>query len=289
MGSVRAFERDAGKHVSLVEWGQHWYECSRSCGMRSFPAALMQRVRDHGAVPVLSWGSYAENGGVSQPAYRLAEIARGRYDRFIAAWARGAARWGHPFFLRFDWEMNTNEVPYSEHANGNRPGQFAAMWRHVHAVVVRAGATNVLWVWCPNVEYPGTVTPLRSLYPGDATVDWTCLDGYNWGAGGGRRGSSWTSPAQVFGPTYGLVTGSIAPSKPLMIGETASSEHGGSKPRWISDLLGTALSKRLPRVRALVWFDKRWDGMDWPITTSRATRSAFRRAIAARRFVVSAG
>src|SRR3954470_7118606 len=68
MGSLTAFERSAGKTASLVEWGQDWRECSSSCGMRPFRADLMQRVVDHGAVPVLSWGSYAEGAGASQPA-----------------------------------------------------------------------------------------------------------------------------------------------------------------------------------------------------------------------------
>ena len=257
MTSADQFEARAGKRMSLLEWGQRWYECSTSCGLRGFRSDLMSKARARGYLPVLSWGSYAAGEGADQPRYRLSEIVGGRYDAFIRRWATGAKRWGHPFFLRFDWEMNTNSVPYSEHSNGNRRGEFVRMWRHVHRIFTSVGAENVTWVWCPNAEYSASVKPLASLYPGDAYVDWTCLDGYNWGANPAHAGA-WMSFDTVFEDTYRLITTQIAPSKPLMIGETASTEIGGSKADWITDALGTQVLDRFPRIRAIVWFNKYW-------------------------------
>jgi mannan endo-1,4-beta-mannosidase len=286
MTSAARFQSDAGKRMSLLEWGQAWRECSTTCGLRGFRADLMSRARARGYLPVLSWGSYGSGGPAEQPRFRLSEILSGRYDAFIRAWAEQAKAWGHPFFLRFDWEMNTNSVPYSEHANGNRPGEFVRMWRHVHDIFTRAGASNVTWVWCPNVEYPGSLRPLRSLYPGDAYVDWTCLDGYNWGTNPAHR-DAWRSFATVFGPTYRLVTNVIAPSKPLMVGETASTEVGGSKSRWIADALGVQIPRHFPRIKAVVWFNKYWAGMDWPIESSRAAQQAMRSAVASPIYAVN--
>jgi hypothetical protein len=283
MRSAKAFERNAGKRMTLLQWGQAWYECSDSCGFRPFRRKLFERVRARGYTPVLSWGSYDERRGKRQPRFQLADIASGRYDRFIRAWARGAARWGHHFFLRFDWEMNTNRVPYSEHSNGNRRGEFVRMWRHVHRLFRREGATNVSWVWCPNIEYSGSVKPLASLYPGDAYVDWTCLDGYNWGTDPARQ-ARWRSFDAIFRDTYDLVTTWIAPAKPMMIGETASTEHGGSKAAWIADALGLKIPFEYPAVRAVVWFNKRWDGVNWPIESSLPARLAFARAISSRAY-----
>jgi hypothetical protein len=279
MRSADAFERNAGKRMTLLQWGQTWVECSRSCGFRLFRTGLFQRARARGYTPVLSWGSYHERKGPTQPRFQLADITAGRFDGFIRAWARGAARWGHPFFLRFDWEMNTNSVPYSEHSNGNRRGDFVRMWRHVHRLFRQEGASNVKWVWCPNVQYRGSVRPLASLYPGDAYVDWSCLDGYNWGTDPARRGS-WASFDRIFRDTYALLTGWIAPSKPVMIGETGSTEHGGSKAGWIGDALAVQIPFNYPAVRAVVWFNKRWDGVNWPIESSPAARLAFAGAIA---------
>jgi hypothetical protein len=278
MASANRFEANTGKRMSLLEWGQDWYECSSSCGMRGFRADLMSKARARGYLPVLSWGSYEEAKAEDQPDYALSEIISGRYDSFIKSWALGAKQWGLPFFLRFDWEMNTNEVPYSEHSNGNRSGEFVQMWRHVHDIFDEVGARNVTWVWCPNVEYAGSVKPLASLYPGDRYVDWTCLDGYNWGTGSSHEGG-WMSFSTVFRHTYDLLTKRIARSKPLMIGETSSSELGGSKAAWITDALGTQIPTRFPKVAAVVWFNKEYDSQNWAIESSQGAEAAMRAAL----------
>ena len=103
------------------------------------------------------------------------------------------------------------------------------MWRHVHDVFTAQGATNVTWVWCPNIQGPKS-TSLAEMYPGDSYVDWTCVDGYNWGT---DQGNEWQTFNQIFAGssyngwynTYQLLQ-QLAPSKPIMIGETASSENG---------------------------------------------------------------
>ena len=60
----------------------------------------------------------------------------------------------------------------------------------------------------------------------------------------------------------------------MMIAEVGSSEQGGDKAAWIREALGTALPN-YPQVRALLWFDKYDDNMDWPIETSTSATSAF--------------
>jgi beta-mannanase len=154
------------------------------------------------------------------------------------------------------------------------------MWRHVHRIFDTVGARNVTWVWCPNVNYADAVHPLRSLYPGNAYVDWTCLDGYNWGTNP-LAPAGWHSFDETFRATYRVVTKDIAPTKPLMIGETSSSEYGGSKASWITDALTDQIPRHYPRVRALVWFNKNADGMDWIIESSPAAQAAFAAGIAA--------
>ncbi len=51
--------------------------------------------------------------------------------------------------------------------NGNQAGDYVAAWQHVHDGVAATGATNVQWVWSPNVPYWGS-TGLAGLYPGTA-------------------------------------------------------------------------------------------------------------------------
>ena len=64
----------------------------------------------------------------------------------------------------------------------------------------------------------------------------------------------------------------------MMIGEVGSSEYGGSKAAWIEDMLARVPTE-YPQVRALLWFDKFDDGMDWPIETSAAATAAFAEGI----------
>jgi mannan endo-1,4-beta-mannosidase len=280
---LNAFEASTGKNMSIVHWGEPWV---MNGAAQQFQGKQFQAVRNRGAIPMLTWGSWELGKDVNQPAFRLANVAGGKYDAYIRQWAQAAKAWGQPFFLRFDHEMNGWwQFPWAVQANGNRPGDYVAAWRHVHDIFVQQGVTNATWVWCPNISGRQT-TPLASVYPGDSYVDWTCMDGYNWGA---TNGNVWQSFNQVFaGGTY---TGdhntyaellALAPNKPIMIGETASSEVGGSKAAWISDML-LQVPRSFPAVRAVVWMN--WNASDpaisWPLASSADAGTAFATGIAA--------
>jgi beta-mannanase len=222
----------------------------------------------------------------NQPKYSLSNIINGKFDNYIRTFALAAKTWGHPFFMRFDWEMNLQDwYPWMETVNGNSRGQYVKMWRHVHDVFTRVGANNATWVWCPNAEYDRSIKPLRSLYPGNAYVDWTCVDGYNWGENPWQR-NIWQTFTQVIGPTYRNILATVAPSKPMVIGETGSSEFGGSKAGWIKDFLNVQLPKSFRHIKGFVWFNVH-DKADWQIETSRASEAAFRASIRAPRYAAA--
>jgi beta-mannanase len=230
----------------------------------------MKAIRRHGAIPFFSWASDSLPLSTNEPDFQLADLSAGAYDGYIRSWASAAKAWGHPFFLRFNWEMNSNWFPWVEGVNGNGPGSYVAAWRHVHDLFASVGARNVTWVWCPNTVYPGS-QPLAPLYPGDAYVDWTCIDSYN----------GYIPPvsfANLFGPTYSEITGAIATTKPLIIGETASTEAGGSKSTWITQML-QALPSQFPKIKGVLWMEKNVSGpggySDWPIESSASAQAAF--------------
>src|SRR5438477_654456 len=68
-----------------------------------------------------------------------------------------------------------------EGCGGHDPARYIAAWRRIHDRFVAAGATNVVWVWAPNVTDVEGGPETMAYYPGDAYVDWTGVDGYNWG------------------------------------------------------------------------------------------------------------
>jgi hypothetical protein len=277
MNAVTKFESETGKSASLVQFFQPFANCNPGCDFYEFPTKPMESIRAHGSIPVLSWSSQSIPSSLNEPDFQLGDVIEGRYDDFIHEFAEEAKAWGHPFFLRFNWEMNGNWFPWAEGVNGNSSGQYVAAWRHVHDIFNAVGVTNVSWVWCPFVDPAGSMTDLGSLYPGDGYVDWTGLDGYNWGTNpASPRG--WRSFDQLFAKSYAEIAEGIAPSKPLMIAEVGSSEHGGDKASWIRDTL-SRVPAAYPQVRALVWFDKFDDNMDWPIETSASATSAFAEGI----------
>lgn len=281
MSAVTAFEQLVSKTLSLVEFSSPFADCRKSpCSSFNFPWDQFNAIRSHGAIPFFSWASQSIPGSPNQADFQDADVIAGTYDSYIRSWATRAAEWGHPFFLRYDWEMNGDWFSWGEGTNGNQPGEFAAAWRHVHDIFTEVGATNATWVWCPYINH---LSLLAGLYPGDAYVDWTCLDGYNWGTNPAAP-YGWKTFDTLYGPAYKKVAGTIAPSKPMVIGEIAASEYGGSKALWIEEMF-EALELRYPKILGLVWFETVANGMDWPLESSESALDAFAAGISDPRFL----
>jgi hypothetical protein len=278
MDAVTKFEELAGKQVSLINFGAPFANCaSTPCSFYQFPTNPMESIRLHGSIPFFSWSSQSIPAQTEEPEFQLADVIDGTYDSYIREFAEAAKEWGHPFFLRFDWEMNANWFEWSEGVNGNQSGEYVAAWRHVHDIFTEVGATNATWVWCPYVDPGQKMTNLASLYPGPEYVDWTGLDGYNWGTNPASP-KGWKTFDELFSATYAQITETVAPGKPMVISETGSSEYGGSKAAWIKEALESARTK-YPELHGLLWFEKYDDGMDWPIETSSSSVAAFTEGI----------
>jgi glycosyl hydrolase family 26 len=261
-GTWNLFEEHAGRKVSIVHFGQPapWNQ--------AFAEGPLKLTRERGAIPLMDM----DPDGVT-----LKEIARGEKDADFETWAKAVKGYGYPLFFRWAWEMNGTWFQWGEEAAEN-PTMYKEAWWHLHDLFEEQGAENITWVWCPNLTFSGS-TSLASLYPGDEYVDWTCLDGYNHGTNPAQP-DSWKSFSTLYTSSYNELL-SLAPSKPIMIGEMASTEYGGEKSAWITDAIGTQIPKNFPKIKAVVWFNK-WDGAkDWPIETSASAQTAFKNAIAA--------
>ena len=91
---------------------------------------------------VLTSLSIGSRDAVASPdGKRVALLGTSNANPYIGAWtktftkfATDAKTWGHPFFMRMDHEMNGKWYPWSEQVNGNQPGGYVRMWRHVHDI-----------------------------------------------------------------------------------------------------------------------------------------------------------
>jgi hypothetical protein len=267
------FEAHTEKPVSIVHFGQPapWQQ--------SFAADPLEKAKKRGALPLMDMVTGCRIGKTcksketvaeeEENRVSLTEINEGKFDSYYKAWAEAAAQYKYPFFFRWAWEMNGTWFKWGRDA-AKDPNEYVQAWRRFHGIAENAGATNITWVWCPNVEYLGG-TPYAPLYPGDAYVDWTCLDGYNEGT---------RTFDDVFWSSYTALTGTIAPTKPLMIGETATTHGAGhmAQSNWIYEGLGI-LATKFPKIKAFVWFNwnieekgKEWE---WPIEWTLSGQKAF--------------
>jgi len=261
------FDQDAGRRPQIIQWYTDW------AGLQPFPVENAAAVRARGQTPLITWEPWDWRGTANQPAYSDASILAGTHDAYITRWAQGAAAYGTSVYVRWGAEMNGNWYPWDPGVNGNTAGEYVAAWRHVRALFDSAGATNVKWVWAPTTGYVGS-TPLAGVYPGDAYVDLVGVDGYNWGTT--QPWSSWQSFSQVFDATITEIRSLT--QKPLWITETASTEQGGNKAAWVTDMFSTL--QRDTRITGLVWFNANKE-TDWRIESSGASQRAFAAGVAA--------
>lgn len=229
---VDLVQADVGRQADIVGYFQSFLDPFR-------PDAIKDTWR-RGQVPLLTWESQPQVGAVTPDMsdYSIPVILSGRYDELIRSYADGIRDLGLPVILRFDHEMNGTWYPWSEvrgwdgsSVNGNRRGDYAAMWRHVHDIFEAEGANAyTVWLWSPNRvnRIPSQPSPAE-FYPGDDVVDWVGMSGYN------RPGDEAPSFEDTYGSTLPLLRQSTS-TKPIFLSEIGATEDGGHKPAWIVSL-----------------------------------------------------
>ncbi|MFJ6198152.1 glycoside hydrolase family 26 protein [Micromonospora sp. NPDC092111] len=285
LAAVQTFTVAAGHQPQVMLFSAGWASAT-------FDRTLFDRISGRGMLPMLAWEPWdhqldqaarkkkltarkIDQLRSDQPRYRLANIARGDFDSYLLSWATGIKALGYPVAIRFAHEMNGDWYPWSELANGNRPGGYVKAWRHIHDLFRAAGVTNVTWVWSPNTRWDSSTPKLSTYYPGDAYVDWVGLSGY-YGTGAFSRYRSFDA---IFDQTITEIR--TFTRKPLVITETGASDGHGRKAEWI-----TQTFRALPRHRdiiGLIWFEVNKE-LDWRIVSPPAAARAFAQAVAAPRY-----
>ena len=258
-GTLSSFESTLGRRVSINHTFVGWTDDYTT---------MLPGLAAGGRIPLVTWEAWENSVGAP-----LADIIGGTYDAMITARAKAARDFGQRFFLRWGHEMNGNWYPWDGSHNGANMAAtmtFVSAYRHIHDLFVAAGATNVVWIFCPNVDSvpSDSWNQWQNYYPGDSYVDWMGLDGYNWGTV--QSTSTWQAFSTIVGRIY---PGLAAKNKPIIIPETASTELGGDKAAWITAIL-PALQTSFPGIRAFAWFQMNKE-TDWRIDSSPAAQAAF--------------
>ncbi len=263
MTALDKWTKQVGKRPAYIMWYTDW--------STTFQGYAVTNAYSKASVPVITWEMKNRTKAIP---YR--DVLGGKWNKYIDTWAAAAGADGREIFLRFGHEMNGDWYGWSGFANGQNAQsaqEFIATWRYLHDRFRAKGVSNITWVWCPNHEsVPNAAwNQPENYYPGDSYVDWVCADGYNWGTS--QTWSGWRSFDEVFGQIYNKVT-SIAPGKPFMIGEFASSELGGNKGAWISDA-AARIPSQYPQLKAFIWFNMNKE-TDWRVESSTGSLDAFK-------------
>ena len=235
------FNAGLGRSLSVVHVYQDWTAPT--------PTATLQKVLADGATPMIDWRCGPPD----------ATILSGQDDALITSFAKELAQLKAPVFLRWFYEFNfPNSPDYKTCIGSLGPAGYAAAFRHIHALFVAAGATNVSFVWC--IAAGGQDQDWIKYYPGPAYVDWIAVDGYLRNETTYKAGQF----AQLFGAWYSTFDSF---GKPMMITETAA--LSGAQGSYLSDIK-QSLDNGYPMIRGLLYFDAPGKGgtYQYPLDTS---------------------
>jgi beta-mannanase len=200
----------------------------------------------------------------------LKEIAQGKWDSTLAAFARQAKQANVPVYLRFGYEMNGYWFPW-----GEKPAEFVSAWIHAHRIFVEEQASNVQWIFAPGVLWGGmkAETDIMPYYPGDPVVDIVGLDGYNFGDD--AAGHQWQSFTDIFGASLVSVQ---KQGKPLWITEIGCATDI-RRQDWLGELFAFMDNNRC--VETMLWFNMHKSGEpDFRLEADSASLAAMRNWLA---------
>ena len=262
--NVQAFQDLQGTHLDLIS-----YFALFDINDWNATAQYANVAKNNGSTLVVTWMA---NG------YNAQELVNGKADNYIREYAKGVKGFGDEIWLRPLHEANGDWYDWGvgKSGAGNTDANVAEAFRHIVKIFKEEGVTNVKWVWTTNASNQGSGTTLTGNYPGDDYVDYISIDGYNWGTC--QSWSSWQTFSQVFKKAYNALANI---NKPLFIAEISSSERGGNKAEWITDMF-EHFATDFSRVFAVMWFSqsKEANEGDWALNTSQAAVDAWKAGIA---------
>ena len=258
LGPAQEVAASVGRAPNLlgtyVEWGS------------PFDEAGAARATSYGALYFMAWEPFGTT---------IASIADGGSDAYVTSVAKAVAAFHDPVAISFGHEMNGNWYPWG--TTETTPAEFVAAWRHIHDLFAAAGATNVIWIWNPNVVNPMPTVELEPFWPGSAYVNWVGLTGY-FGATGPY------SFASAYGETIAEV-GKFT-NDPVIIAETAV-QTGPEEVTSIRSLIDGVRADS--NVLGFIWFEYDKNGVDWTLTDRPTARAAVAGGVAGLHLVSLSG
>lgn len=255
--SLPSFDTQVGPAaltVTYVQWGTpvRWL------------ARVIATAAANRAEPILELYPGAFGHNASQIA-----AGTGGSDAWLGSFGRMVARVGDPVAISFFPEMNG---PWRASWSYG-PANYVRAFRHVHQVLSGSAGSLITWFWQPSAIHNANPDPMP-WWPGHGYADVVALDGYYY--------FPHDNFDAIFGATIRLVR-RVAPTIPMMVGETAAGPMYGRQAWEITDLFA---GLRRHGMLGLVWFNRSQHmppyqfHQDWRLQDHGAALAAFRVALA---------
>lgn len=262
---VKVLEEEFGLHFS----SQMFYK-----GVNSTYDEYVSTLAERKQTPIITF--LFEDTTTEDNSHIIRNIIRGDYDKNFTDWAAGIKKTKSPVFLRLGNEMNGSWADWSHVNNHNDPDLYKLAFQRIVDIFKHHETDNAYFVWNPN----GRSSPLytwndsRMYYPGNEHVDWVGMTAYNFGT---TDTTEFTYFKDLYTPLYEQYS-RLYPSKPLMIGEFASADSGGSKAHFIEHLF-EGMPTDFPNLKMAVWFNKVHDPYNFRFTEDEEARNAFKEGL----------
>ncbi len=287
-GSVAPMQRAAaqfaqvsGKKLALVTWFASAFENGNLTSWRTNYAPQLNAVKQIGAISLIKFSVQDSNFNATRKIAPLKHINLGVYDAYFKEMGETLRDYGGPVLLSINHEMNGTWYPYSQDfpGSGVTAADWVASWRHIVDVIRGQGATNVAFVWSPNVPDVGASAKSRDYYPGDDYVDWI--------------GPSFYSGNPV--DNLSLIYDVYAAKKPFFLTEWATSPEKNQyyanfpgEAVWVQNVMA-ALQQKYPRVKAISWFERKQADGNHLLERVPGQQAAYVQAIQNPRYLADAG
>lgn len=228
-------------------------------------------VKSQGATNLLTLEMKKSDG----QDYSTVDINNGLLDAHFINLAKDLKSWqnGSEIWIRPLHEVNGNWYGWcigDSQVNTNE--SYIQAFQRVVKIFRANEANNVKFIYNVNDQNVGKGASYMEAYPGDEYVDYVSMDGYNWGTS--RAWSTWQGFREIFDEAYNaLISGS---KRPVIIAEYASTEMGGSKAAWITDMKNQIQSGAYPKLTAVIWFNENKE-TDWRIESATASLVAYKK------------
>ena len=169
LAAVDAMRSWQGKRNAIVNVYSHWDQEHQNFLF----GTQLPTIWGRGSVPIVSWKPIINGDSTTDFD---APIAAGTYDSYIDGWASAMKTWlagpdgvygtadDRRAYLRLAHEANGNWYSYSPAYDNSPPGNYIAMWRHVHDRFALQGidSSRLAWVWSVNYVDSSSSVPARS-------------------------------------------------------------------------------------------------------------------------------